>query len=54
MKMGEHLNKKGIIKIISLKALLNKEVSNTLKTSFSNIIKIDRYNKNIPTNIYPN
>jgi hypothetical protein len=51
MNKNEHLNKNGIIKIVNLKASLNKGLSSILKINFSNLIKIERSKVNIPTNI---
>lgn len=51
MNRGEHLNKEGLIKIINLKASLNKGLSNILKINFPNLIKIERSKVNFPTNI---
>jgi hypothetical protein len=45
---GEHLNKDGIIKIVNLKASLNKGLSDKLKICFPNTIKVDRPKINIP------
>jgi hypothetical protein len=42
MSNSQHLNKEGIIKILSLKASLNKGLSNLLITSFPDIIKVER------------
>jgi len=42
MKEDEHLNQKGLIKIINLITFLNKGVLGKLKLYFSNIIKINR------------
>jgi LAGLIDADG endonuclease len=50
---GEHLNKEGLIKIVNLKASLNKGLSDKLKTYFPNIIKIERLKVNIPLIIDP-
>ena len=51
MNKGQHLNKEGIIKIINLKASLNKGLSDKLKIDFPNIIKVERSKVNIPINI---
>lgn len=48
---GEHLNKKGIIKIVNLKAFLNKGLSHNLKINFPDIIKTKKPKANIPINI---
>jgi hypothetical protein len=48
---SEHLNKDGIIKIINLKASLNKGLSDNLKINFPDIIKVKRPKVNITTNI---
>jgi hypothetical protein len=44
----EHLTKDGLIKIINLKASLNKGLSDKLKTNFPNITKVERSKVNIP------
>lgn len=54
MNKGEHLNKDGIIKIVNFRASLNKGLSEKLKISFPNAIKIERPNINPPINIDPN
>ena len=51
MNKKEHLDKKGLIKIISLKASLNKGLSYNLKISFPDINKIKKFKANIPINI---
>ena len=51
MNKGEHLNEKGLYKIISLKASLNKGHPNNLKLYFPNVIGIERSNINPPINI---
>ena len=51
MNKGEHLNKDGLIKIVNLKASLNKGLSNELKINFPNTIKVERPKVNIPMNI---
>jgi LAGLIDADG DNA endonuclease family protein len=51
MNKGEHLNEKGLYKIISLKALLNKGLLNNLKLYFPNVIGIKRSNINPLINI---
>ena len=51
MNKGEHLNEKGLYKIISLKASLNKGRPNNLKLYFPNVIGIERSNINPPINI---
>ena len=48
MDKGEHLNKEGIVKIINLKASLNKGLSDKLKFDFPNTIKVERPKVNIP------
>jgi hypothetical protein len=45
MNKGEHLNKKGIIKIINLKAVLNKGLSHNLKIYFPDIVKTNKVKK---------
>lgn len=37
---GEHLNKNDIMKIINLKVILNKELSEKLRTNFTDIVYI--------------
>lgn len=51
MNKKEHLNKKGLINIVSLKASLNKGLSHNLKICFPNINKIIKSKANIPINI---
>jgi hypothetical protein len=51
MNKDEHLNEKGLSKIISLKASLNKGLPNNLKLYFLNVIGIERSNINPPINI---
>ena len=51
MEKGEHLNKEGLKKIVSLKASLNKGLSNKLKISFPDLIKIERPKTNLPIDI---
>jgi hypothetical protein len=51
MNKGEHLNEKGLSKIISLKASLNKGLSDKIKIYFPNTIKVERSNINPPINI---
>jgi hypothetical protein len=51
MNKDEHLNKDGLIKIINLKASLNKGLSDKLKFYFPNTIKVERPKANIPINI---
>jgi len=51
MKEDEHLNQKGLIKIINLITFLNKGVLGKLKLYFSNIIKINRSKVNLLINI---
>lgn len=51
MNKGEHLNEKGLYKIISLKALLNKGLPNNLKLYFPNVIRIERSIIDLPINI---
>jgi len=48
---GEHLNKNGIIKIINLKAVLNKGLSEKLKINFPGIINTEKLKVNTPINI---
>ena len=48
---GEHLNKNGIIKIINLKAVLNKGLSEKLKIYFPDIINTEKLKVNTPINI---
>jgi LAGLIDADG endonuclease len=51
MSKGEHLNKSGLTKIISLKASLNKGLSDKLKIYFPNVIKVKRPEVDILLNI---
>jgi hypothetical protein len=51
MDKGEHLTKDGLIKIVNLKASLNKGLSNELKSYFPEVIKIKRPVVVIPDNI---
>jgi hypothetical protein len=51
MNKSEHLNKEGLIKIVSLKASLNKGLSDSLKIYFPNITKTERPKVNLPINI---
>jgi len=51
MNKGEHLNKEGLIKIVSLKAYLNKGLSENLKINFPNIIGVEKPKVNIPLTI---
>src|SRR5436853_6845947 len=48
---GEHLNKNGIIKIINLKAVLNKGLSEKLRINFPGIINTDKLKANTLINI---
>jgi hypothetical protein len=48
---SKHLNKKGLIKIINLKAVLNKGLSEKLKINFPGIINREKLKVNAPTNI---
>jgi hypothetical protein len=54
MNKDKHLTEDGLIKIISLKASLNKGLSNNLKLYFPNVIRIERFKVNIPININSN
>jgi LAGLIDADG endonuclease len=45
---GKHLNSKGLLKIVSLKASLNKGLSDKLKKEFPATIKVKRSKVNIP------
>jgi hypothetical protein len=54
MNKGEHLNKDTLINIISLKASLNKGLSEKLKIYFPKITKIKKPKKYLPENIDPN
>jgi hypothetical protein len=47
----QHLNKEGLIKILSLKASLNRGLSKSLTTFFPNIIKVERYKINVTKDI---
>ena len=48
---GEHLNKNGIIKIINLKAVLNKRLSEKLRINFPGIINTEKLKANTLINI---
>jgi len=47
MNKSEHLTKDGLMKIINLKAFLNKGLSNKLNV-YSNVTKLNKVNMNIP------
>jgi LAGLIDADG endonuclease len=51
MDKNEHLNKDGLVKIINLKASLNKGLSDKLKINFPNTNKVERSKVNIPISI---
>jgi LAGLIDADG DNA endonuclease family protein len=51
MNKNEHLTEDGLVKIINLKASLNKGLSNKLKIFFSNVITITRPKLNLPITI---
>lgn len=51
MNKNEHLNKEGLIKIIKLKASLNKGLPDNLKINFPNIIRVERPRVDIPIDI---
>ena len=51
---SEHLNKDGILKIVNLKASLNKGLSSILRIPFPNLIEIEISKVNILTNINDN
>jgi hypothetical protein len=51
MNKGEHLNKDGLIKIINLKASLNKGLSDKLKFYFPNRIEVEIPKVNFPITI---
>jgi hypothetical protein len=42
IKNEEHLAEKGLLKLVSLKSVLNRGLSDNLKQNFSNIIPIER------------
>ena len=48
---NEHLNKNGVIKIINLKAVLNKGLSDKLKINFPGIINTEKSKVDTPINI---
>jgi LAGLIDADG DNA endonuclease family protein len=48
---GEHLNEKGLVKIINFRASLNNGLSDKLKISFPNAIKLFKSEVKIPNNI---
>lgn len=50
----EHLNEKGLIKVVSLKTNLNKGLSKELKLYFPDIIKVEKPKVSLPTNIDKN
>jgi hypothetical protein len=54
MNEGKHLNEEGIIKIINLKAPLNKGLSDKLSLYLPNNVKLNRFEVNIPKKIDPN
>jgi hypothetical protein len=47
----QHLNKEGLVKILSLKASLNKGLSDSLITFFPDITKVERYKINATKHI---
>lgn len=51
MDKGEHLTEDGLVKIINLKASLNRGLSNELKVFFPKVIAITRPKLNIPITI---
>lgn len=51
MDKGEHLKKDSLIKIVNLKASLNRGLSNKLKTFFPEVTKIERPKFDPPINI---
>lgn len=51
MNKGEHLTLDGLIKVVNLKASLNKGLSDKLKIDFPNIIGVERPKVNIPLTI---
>lgn len=53
MNKKEHLTKDGLINIVNLKAYLNLGLSDILKISFPNLIKIERSKVNFPIYINP-
>jgi hypothetical protein len=42
MKLGAHLTSEGLAKIVSIKASMNKGLSDKLKPYFTNITPVDR------------
>jgi hypothetical protein len=48
---GKHLDEEGIIRIVSLKASLNKGLSGNLKINFPNIIGVEKPKVNIPLTV---
>jgi len=53
MNKDEHLTKNGLINIVNLKASLNLGLSDILKISFPNLIRIERSKVNFPISINP-
>src|SRR5271168_4698094 len=51
MEKGEHLTRDGLIKIVNLKASLNKGLSNKLKVFFLEVIAITRPKIDLPITI---
>ena len=49
MNNNEHLNKEGLSKIVSLKAILNNGLSKAIITYFPEVKKVDRIKVNLPT-----
>jgi LAGLIDADG endonuclease len=51
MDKDEHLTEDGLVKIINLKASLNKGLSDKLKINFPNTIKVKRPKLDLPISI---
>jgi hypothetical protein len=51
MDKGEHLKEDSLIKIVNLRAALNRGLSDKLKLSFPEVTKIEKYKINPPLNI---
>jgi hypothetical protein len=53
MEKGEHKSLPGLLKIFSLKAILNKGLPETVKAEFPNIIPVNVPELKIPSNLNP-
>jgi hypothetical protein len=54
MDQGEHLTIEGLHKIVSIRASMNKGLSDVLKTDFPDIQPVERPKLELPKNIDPN